>query len=217
MKIESIHIGRTKEVVHNNESIRTGIFKELVFGAQFVTKTGIRGDEQANLKVHGGIYKAVYAYPSEHYEFWKSKRPDLEFSPGRFGENLCVSGMDENEVCVGDEFQVGEVILKVTTPRMPCSKLGIKMGDMGFVKEFLQAERSGFYFSVLKEGEIEAGENISKIGDDGHGLSIKECVQLFTERKKDKELLNKAISCPSLIDSWKEDFSTQLQNIQSDS
>lgn len=211
MKLLSIHIGKAKKVSHNGKTVTTGIFKNKVEGRLLVTKTGIKGDEQANLKVHGGINKAVYAYPSEHLEFWKQQRRDLEFYPGVFGENLSTSGLSEAEVCVGDIFQIGEVKLSETTPRMPCHKLGIKMKDKAFIKEFLKAERTGFYFKVLKQGEIQAGESIQKVGDDGYGLSVKELVQLHTTRKNDIELLNKAGNSPTLLEEWRSRFTEKIQ------
>lgn len=211
MKLESIHTGKTREVINDGEKISTGIFKEKISGTAFVTKTGIVDDEQANLKVHGGINKAVYAYPVEHYIFWKEQRGDLEFYPGAFGENLSTTGLEESEVYVGDIFQIGEVKLSVTTPRLPCYKLGIKMKEKSFIKEFLKAERTGFYFKVLKEGNITAGDVIQKVGDDGYGLSIKELVQLHTTRKKDMELLKKAVNSPTLEEAWRSDFAKKIK------
>lgn len=213
MKIESIHIGKVQAISFNGETVHSGITKEAVEKKVFVTKTGIIGDEQENLKVHGGINKAVYGYPAEYYEFWKAQRLDREFYPGLFGENLSVTGMFEDQLCVGDQFKMGEVILSVTTPRMPCNKLGIKLQDKSFIKEFLQAKRSGFYFKVLQEGEIEAGMEIQKIGADGHGLTITELVELQSTRKDDVELLKKAIESPSLQDDWKQDFLERLERL----
>lgn len=210
MKLLAICTGKAREVVYNGQTVTTGIFKEEISGSAFVTKTGIESDQQANLKVHGGVNKAVYAYPSEHFEYWRAKRSDLEFYPGVFGENLSTTGLDESEVCVGDIFQFGGVTLSVTTPRMPCNKLGIKMKDKGFIKEFLRAERTGFYFKVLEEGEISAGDEIKKTGSDGYGLSIKELVQLHTTRKDDMELIEKAVHSPTLIESWRSGFAKRL-------
>ena len=214
MKIESIHIGKVQAISYNGETVRSGITKEATEGKVFVTKTGIVGDEQQNLKVHGGINKAVYAFTEEHYDFWKKERTDKEFYPGLFGENLSVTEMFEDSVCAGDEFQIGDVILKVTTPRLPCNKLGIKMKDKGFIKEFLLSGRSGFYFQVLQEGEIEAGMEIQKIGEDGYGLTISELVELQSTKSKDEVLLQKAIDAPSLIEDWKEEFREKLFKLE---
>ncbi|MEL6193586.1 MAG: MOSC domain-containing protein, partial [Bacteroidota bacterium] len=174
MKIEGIFLGQIKELEYNGRNVTTGIFKEAIEGPVKVTFLTIEGDKQADLSVHGGVDKAVYAYPTEHYNYWKKARPDLSFGHGTFGENLAVSGMEESSVFIGDEYQIGEVTFKVTTPRMPCFKLGLKMGDPTFIKDFLKAHKTGFYFKVLKEGLVDAGDSIQKIGDDGYGLSVEE-------------------------------------------
>lgn len=210
MKLESIFVGKPTEVTVDDKVVETGIYKSRISGPVYVSETQIEGDGQADLSVHGGIDKAVYAYPAEHYVFWKAERDDLLFEPGVFGENLSVSGMTEDQVCVGDVFQVGAVKLKVTTPRMPCFKLGIKMGDPRFVKDFMQAEKNGFYLKVLQEGEIEAGDSIKKVEEDGYSLSILEMVQLYTTRKYDENLMRKAVTSPSLPEDWREYFRKRL-------
>lgn len=212
MKIEGIFIGKSKEVSFNNRPVKTGIYKEVVAGPVRVTKLLIEGDHQADLTVHGGEDKAVYGYPVEHYDFWRKERPDLEFAPGMFGENLALLGLYES-VCVGDQFKINDVVLQVTTPRMPCFKLGIRMNDNGFIKDFMQAERNGFYFRVIQEGTMQAGDRIEKVGEDGYKLSIAETIQLYTSRKDDKELLKKATASPSLPKDWVDHFEVQLHKL----
>lgn len=214
MRLEHIFVGKPVEADFNGKTIKTGIYKNQVSGEVKVTKTNIEGDQQADLTVHGGIDKAVYAYPMEHYEFWKSERSDLDFAPGVFGENLSISGIDE-QVCVGDTFQIGEVALSVTSPRMPCFKLGIKMNDPSFIKDFMKAEKNGFYLKVVAEGEIRAGLPMEKIASDGHGLTIAEVIQLYTTRKTDRPLLEKAIGSPSLPADWTDYFEVRLRNLGS--
>lgn len=209
MKLQSIFIGKPVNVDYNGQQVKTGIYKDKIESPVKVHQLGLEGDQVADLTVHGGVDKAVYLYPSEHYEFWKQKRPDLEVESGAFGENLSTIGLDEH-ICVGDVLQIGSVKLSVTNPRMPCFKLGIKMGDPSFVKEFMQEEKNGFYLKVLEEGTIEAGDEITKISEDGHGLTITECIQLYTTRKADKDLLRKAIASPSLPKSWVDHFDVQL-------
>lgn len=212
MKLEYIFVGRPVEASFNGKTIKTGIYKSPVDGKVKVTKTNIDGDQQADLTVHGGVDKAVYAYPIEHYDFWKDKRSDLVFDPGVFGENLSVSGLDET-VCIGDQFEIGEVTLGITSPRMPCFKLGIRMNDPGFVRDFMQEGKNGFYFKVIKEGQIEAGNPIKKVYEDGYGMSIHEVIQLYTTRKHDKDLLRKAIDSPSLPLDWKDYFEVRLKKL----
>lgn len=213
MQLEYIFVGKPVEAEFNGKTIKTSIYKNKIEGVVRVSKTNIEGDQQADLTVHGGEDKAVYAYPIEHYDFWKKKRSDLKFSPGVFGENLSVSGMDE-QICIGDTFQIGEVVVSVTTPRMPCFKLGIKMKDPSFIKDFMNAQKNGFYFKVLEEGEIASGNVIDKLGDDGHQLTVLEVVQLYTTKKEDTVLLQKAVDSPSLPADWKDYFEVRLRKLQ---
>ena len=118
------------------------------------------GDRQADLSVHGGVSKAVYAYPAEHYEFWKQELPDMQLPFGMFGENLTTEGLFEDTVNVGDRFRIGEAEIMATEPRLPCYKLGIKFGRPDILRMFLQSRRTGFYFAVLKEGAVKAGDDI---------------------------------------------------------
>ncbi|MEM6829214.1 MAG: MOSC domain-containing protein [Bacteroidota bacterium] len=210
MKLVSIYAGKVREVAHNGRTVPTGIFKEEVTGKVKVTKLNIAGDQQADLSVHGGVDKAVYAYPREHYDFWKKERSDLDFQPGIFGENLSITGLNEENVCVGDEYKIGSVILSVTTPRMPCFKLGIKMNDNSMIKRFMDARKNGFYFKVLTEGIIEPGDAITPVGNDGYGLTIDEVIQLYTIKKEDANLLEKAIHAPNLVEDWKVYFQKKL-------
>ncbi len=211
MKLLSIYVGKPRTVQHNGQSVDTGIYKEEAPGPLMVHTLNIEGDQQADLKVHGGPNKAVYAYPSEHYEFWRDRRPDLTFHPGVFGENLSVSGFNESTVCIGDVYRIGRAVrVQVTTPRMPCFKLGIKMGDPRFVKDFMDERKNGFYFKVLEEGEIAPGDKIEKLSEDGHGLSIDEVIQLYTIRKEDVPLLKKAVSSTTLPEDWREYFEKRL-------
>ncbi|MEO9485745.1 MAG: MOSC domain-containing protein [Ekhidna sp.] len=210
MQLASIFVGKPVKADYNGNKISTGIFKKKVDGPVKVTSINIEGDKQADLTVHGGVDKAVYAYPAEHYKFWESERTDLHFELGYFGENLATYGLDETNTFIGDVFEMGSIILQVTSPRMPCFKLGIRMGDSRFVKDFMKAEKNGFYFKVLQEGTIEAGDEIRKIKQDGHQLSVKEVIQLYTTRKSDKELLRKAIDSPSLPQDWVDHFEVIL-------
>jgi len=211
MQLLSIFVGQPTTIEYNDRVVETGIFKQAITQKVRVGKLNIEGDRQADLKVHGGVNKAVYAYPSEHYGFWKAERPDLSFEAGVFGENLSVTGMWETAVCIGDTFRIGTTVLSVTSPRMPCFKLGVKMGDPRFVGDFLKANRSGFYFKVVEEGEIEPGDKIEQVEEDGYGLTIEEVVRLYTTDKSNQELLQKAVEVPSLPEDWKVFFQQKLR------
>ena len=151
MKIISLNIALPRIVEWNGGPVATGIFKEPVQGPVMVRTLNLGGDRQADLSVHGGVSKAVYAYPVEHYEFWKKALPEMELPYGMFGENFTTEGMLEDAVNVGDRFRIGDAELMVTEPRLPCYKLGIKFGRADILRKFLQSRRTGFYFAVLKE------------------------------------------------------------------
>jgi MOSC domain-containing protein YiiM len=162
-RIISVNLGLARDVVWNGQNVRTGIFKEPVAGRVSIRTLGLEGDEQADVAVHGGKKKAVYAYPSEHYDFWKVELDRRSLRWGMFGENLTTQGLLEDEVRVGDEYRIGSASVLVTQPRFPCYKLGIKFGSMEMVKRFQRAARSGFYLSVKQEGDLRAGDGIELI------------------------------------------------------
>ena len=161
MRVMSVNVGMPREVDRRGMKILTGIFKEPVASRLAVRRLNIEGDGQADLTVHGGPDKAVYAYPSEHYGPWREQL-GRELAPGMFGENLTTEGLLEDAVHIGDEFRVGTARLVVTQPRLPCFKLGIRFGDPGIVKSFVRAGKPGIYFSVLEEGEVAAGDPIER-------------------------------------------------------
>ncbi|RZA26850.1 MAG: MOSC domain-containing protein [Proteobacteria bacterium] len=163
MRLISIQVGQPKTVEFRRKPIRTGIFKEPVLGPVRVLKTHLEGDGQADLRVHGGETKAVYAYSLDAYEWWKMKRPGDRFSYGAFGENLCIDEILETETFVGDVFELGTALLQATQPREPCFKLGIKFDDQSIIKTFMESDRPGIYFRVLKEGVIEAGDELKLV------------------------------------------------------
>jgi MOSC domain-containing protein YiiM len=137
-----------------------------------VARLNVEGDEQADPTVHGGVKKAVYLYPSEHYEYWKERFPDMPMPWGSFGENFTTEGVLEDAVRPGDQLRVGSALLEVTKPRLPCFKLGIRFGTQRIVKWFLESERTGFYLQVLKEGEVRSGDPIDLVGADNGADTI---------------------------------------------
>src|SRR5579863_4568929 len=157
MKLISLNVGRPRLVVYNGATINTGIFKHPVSGPVQLRRLNLDGDRQADLRVHGGPDKAVYAYPSEHYAWWRAQLDRVELPWGAFGENLTIEGLTENDVCVGDRFRAGTAEFVVTQPRMPCYKLGIRFGRTDVVEKFLASGRTGFYVSVVREGDVGPG------------------------------------------------------------
>ena len=201
-KLVSVNTGKPREVEWRGQKVSTGIYKSPVDGPVPVRFLNLEGDGQADLRVHGGRAKAVYAYPSEHYGFWRIKRPDADLPHGAFGENLTTSGLLEDSVHVGDHYRIGSAEFVVTQPRMPCFKLGIKFGTEAIIKEFLESRRSGFYFSVRKEGVIEAGQAIECVHRDPRKVAITDIARLYLG-EKNPELLKRALQVEALPENWK--------------
>ncbi len=202
----SINVGTPRQVPFNGGTVLTSIFKSPVEGRRAVRHHNIDGDRQSDLTVHGGPNKAVYCYPSEHYSYWREKLPQMDLSVGgTFGENLTTEGLLESDVFIGDVFRVGSALLKVTQPRMPCFKLGIRFNLPTMVKLFWQSGRSGIYFSIMEEGEIAAGDAIDRIERGPEPLTIADVVRLYRGDETSPELFERAMRAP-LSGSWKEEI-----------
>ncbi|HYG79284.1 MAG TPA: MOSC domain-containing protein [Pyrinomonadaceae bacterium] len=210
MKILSLNVGRPRLAVWNGQTVSTGIYKSPVGGRVVLRTLNLDGDRQADLSVHGGPEKAVYAYPSEHYDYWRDELPGTELPWGMFGENFTTEGLDESSVNVGDRFRLGSAEVTVTQPRMPCYKLGIKFGRADIIKRFLASGRTGFYFSVQREGEVGAGDEIELIGREGNGVTIADILRLYVSDKDDVETLRRAAAVGALPESWREYFRQRL-------
>ena len=172
MRVISVNVGGPKVVDWHGKPVLTSIWKAPVDGAVAVAGVNLFGDEQSDLTVHGGHRKAVYAYPAEHYAYWRRELPDAELPWGVFGENLTIEGLLEADVAVGDQFRIGTAELVITQPRMPCYKLGIRFGDDRMVRRFMRSRRPGFYFSIAKAGEVRAGAAIERISRAADSPSI---------------------------------------------
>ncbi len=170
----------------------------------------VEGDKQSDLSVHGGPEKAVYAYPAEHYSFWRRELPDVELPLGAFGENFTTEGLLEDEVWIGDRYRIGPVELVVTQPRMPCYKLAIRFGRPDMVKRFLQSRRSGFYLAVEREGDVGAGDVIERLARDERRLTVADVVALYAADSANQPLLENASDHPSLPAAWREYFRKRL-------
>jgi MOSC domain-containing protein YiiM len=209
MKIISVNIGLPREVDWNGRTVRTGIFKQPVKDRVMLRSLNLDGDGQADLTVHGGLEKAVYVYPFEHYDYWQSELPDTELTLGNFGENFTTTGLREEELNIGDRFRIGTVKLMVTQPRLPCYKLGIRFGRADMVKRFLASRRTGFYFSVLQEGEVGTGDTLELLSRDDNNITVADITQLYTHEQTNPELLHRAAQLAALPESWRDYFQQQ--------
>ena len=211
MKILSLNVGLPREVIFRGEAVTTGIFKEPIEGRVKLGRLNLDGDKQADLTVHGGEDKAVYAYAWEHYGFWKDQLPGTTLSYGMFGENFTTEGLMEQAVNIGDQFEIGSVKIMATQPRMPCYKLGVKFGRMDIIRRFLASGRSGIYFKVLKEGEVGAGDKIEPISRDKNNVTVKDIVRLYVDDKQDIKTMQRAIRIKALPEGWRYHFNQQME------
>ena len=211
MKILSVNVGLPREADWQGKLVTTGIFKEPVKGPVMLRALNLEGDGQADLTVHGGVSKAVYAYPSEHYAFWRTELPAVDLPWGMFGENLTTEGLLEDAVYIGDRFRVGQTELMVTEPRMPCYKLGIKFGRADIIKRFLASRRSGFYFAVTREGMVSAGDALELIGREQQDISVADITRLYAFEKDDLKGLRRAVEVEALPENWKGYFRHQIE------
>jgi MOSC domain-containing protein YiiM len=209
-KLLSINVGRPRIVLRDGEPVSTAIFKESISGRVALKTLNLDGDRQADLTVHGGPTKAVYLYPSEHYPFWRSELPEMDLPFGMFGENFTSEGLLESETNIGDSFEVGTAVIQVTEPRMPCYKLGIKFGRTDILRRFLKSGRTGFYFAVLQEGEVGAGDEIRLLERDQAAVRVADITRLYSTEKENQELLKRAIAVQALPESWREFFQERL-------
>jgi MOSC domain-containing protein YiiM len=211
MEIVSLNVGRPRLVMWHGEAVSTGIYKEPVEGRIRLRTLNLDGDRQADLTVHGGPMKAVYLYPAEHYEFWRAELPEMQLPWGMFGENFTTLGLDESGVYIGDRFRAGTAELMVTQPRMPCYKLGIKFGRSDILKRLLASGRTGFYFSVIKEGEVGRGDLFELIGRDEHQVTVAEITRLYAHDKKDVEAMRRAVAVEALPAIWRDYFRQRIE------
>jgi MOSC domain-containing protein YiiM len=198
MKVVSVNVGLPREVEWKGITFSTGIFKEPVAGAVVVRRDNLDGDRQADLTVHGGPNKAVYGYASEHYPYWRKQYPQMELPWGIFGENLTTEGVSEDSLHIGDTVRVGSAVLRVVQPRQPCYKLQIRFGRDDIIQRFLVSGRSGFYFSIVEEGKVEAGSAIEVVSRDENKVTITDINRLYLGVESDPELLQRALRVAAL-------------------
>jgi MOSC domain-containing protein YiiM len=213
MKLISVNVGLPREVIWKGKSVTTGIFKEPVAGRVMMRTLNLDGDQQADLSVHGGPDKAVYVYSVEHYEYWRNELPEMKLPWGMFGENLTTEGLREDTVNIGDQFRLGSATVVVTQPRMPCYKLGLKFGRDDIIKRFLASGRTGFYFAVLQEGAVGAGDKVELISRDKNNITVADITRLYVSEKNNLELLRRAVQVEALPEGWRGYFQHQIEKL----
>ena len=203
MKVLSVNVGQPRDVVADDRVVRTSIFKSPVAGRIPIRNNNLAGDAQSDLSVHGGRAKAVYAYPHEHYAFWRDQLPGVVLQPAHFGENLTIEGLLETDVHIGDRLKIGSAELVVTQPRLPCYKLGIRFGDAGMVKRFLASRRTGFYLAVAVEGTVAAGDTIVIVERHPAAISVPELLRMYLNEDVAPDRRRAAVAIPALSDAWR--------------
>ena len=212
MKVVSVNVGLPRETIWKDLTVSTGIFKEPVNGPVTISPLNLAGDRQADLSVHGGLAKAVYAYPLEHYEYWRKQLPELDFSMGNFGENLTTEGLLEDSLCIGDRLRTGSAVLVVTQPRMPCYKLALRFKRDDMIQRFLASGRSGFYFAVEEPGEVSGGARIDILSRDPNRVTIADIGRLYLRQTDDPDLIQRALDVDALPENWKAQLLLRTRN-----
>jgi MOSC domain-containing protein YiiM len=202
MKIISINVSTGKTVMWKGRPVPTGIFKEPVSGNVMIHRLNIEGDQQSDLRVHGGANKAIYSYDIEDY-FWWNRALGRELKPGAFGENLTTEGMIDREISIGDTFKVGTAVLQAVQPRLPCYKLGLKFDDEHMPDRFMAAERWGIYYRVLEEGTVAAGDSVESLTRDRNRVRIADIPRLLSDELIDEDLIVRALQVEAMAPEWK--------------
>lgn len=204
MRIISVNVGLPRNVMWKGTQVSTAIFKSPIKGSIELKRLNLRGDQQADLSVHGGPYKAVYAYPSEHYSYWREQLPQADLAWGAFGENLTTEGLFEDSLHIGDKLRIGTALLMVTQPRVPCYKLTIRFDRDDMIKRFIRSHTSGFYLSVIDEGQLAAGDAIEIVHHDPAAVSVANINQLYYHTDRSPDLLQRAVNLAALPESWRD-------------
>ena len=213
MKLISVNVGLPREVTWKGETVLTGIFKEPIEGPVMLRTLNLEGDRQADLSVHGGVSKAVYAYPAEHYEFWRSELPGRKLPWGMFGENMTMEGLLEDRVQIGDRFRIGEAEVMATEPRFPCFKLGVKFRRADIIKRFLASRRTGIYFAVIQEGRVAAGDAVEPVYRDKHGITVADITRVYAFESDDLQTLRRVVQVETLPEKWRKRFERRIEEI----
>ena len=209
MKVETVAVGGPRTVPWQGGEVTTSIFKTPVAGPVMARGDNLEGERQSDLRVHGGEFKAVYAYAAEHYDWWRATLT-RELEPANFGENLTIQGLDEPDLCIGDVVRVGEAEIEATMPRLPCFKLGIRFGDPLMVKSFAESRRWGVYFRIVKEGRIAAGDPVTFARRDPARLPVYEIARVHVFDRGDTETMRLLAAHPRLDPGWRDWFQERL-------
>lgn len=214
MKVRSVNISLSKRVDYKDKIVETGIFKQPVSGRVAINQLNLAGDQQVDLKNHGGEHKAVYGFASDHYPFWQNKLSLDELAFGRFGENLTIDGLDEKQLCIGDQIQVGHSLLEITQPRVPCFKLGMAFGLDTMPRLFVENAATGIYFRVIETGTVAAGDKVIRRVANPANVTVQDLFRAYFDKQKPieekQETLRKALAIEALSTEWRDKIEARL-------
>jgi MOSC domain-containing protein YiiM len=210
MRIETVAVGEPRVLPWMGRDVRTSIFKSPVAGPVRVVRDNLEGDRQSDRGVHGGEYKAVYAYSADHYSWWKEAL-GRELEPANFGENLTIAGFDESLVSIGDVFRAGDAELEAAAPRLPCFKLGLRFGDPHVVQRFTEAGRWGIYFRIVREGTLAKSDRVERIHSDPAGVRVYDIARVYVQDRDDRETIEQLAAHERLDPSWRSHFAEKLR------
>jgi len=207
----SVNVGIPRDVIWNGKTVRTAVWKSPVEGRRMVRKLNIDGDAQADLAGHGGEQRAVFVYQMDSYHYWERFLGRSDFSFGQFGENFTVDGLADGEVCIGDRYQIGDAVFEVSQPRVTCYRVGIRMSEPRMPALLVAHHRPGFYFRVVEEGEVGAGDEIVKVADGPERVTVAEIDALLYLPGHSRERLERALRIPALSKGWQSSFEAMLE------
>lgn len=212
MKVAGLALGGVEPLSYRGKTVRTGIFKTPTAGPLQLRLQGVEGDVQVDQKHHGGEDKAVYLYSLENLRYWAELRGEPPYAPGQVGENITVADLEDASIHLGDRLEIGEAQIEVTQPRVPCFKLGLKMGDLKFVNQFLRSGRTGFYARVLREGAVRLGDRVTVIHRDPQRVSIPEAMRALEPGPDRTAHLLKVLAVDGLSSAWRKDLEKRLSH-----
>ncbi|MGN6730714.1 MAG: MOSC domain-containing protein, partial [Candidatus Binatia bacterium] len=210
-RLLSVNVGLPRDISWRGKTVHTAIWKEPVKGRRMVRRLNIDGDGQGDLRGHGGEQRAVFVYQIESYRYWQDRLSRSDFTYGQFGENFTVEGMSDDEVCIGDRYKIGQALFEVTQPRVTCYRVGIRMNEPQMAALLTSSGKPGFYFRVLQEGEVEAGDEIVKVADGAERMTIAEINALLYLPGHSRQQLERALRIPALSLGWRGSFQALLQ------
>lgn len=212
MKIISTNIAKVTTMMHQGKAISTAILKQPTSKEVSIERTGIIGDEQADLKWHGGEEKAVYAFSANHYPYWQQQLNNDSLSAGMFGENFTISDLAEEDIHIGDRFRLGSALLEVSQPREPCFKLALAVKDERILKLFTRRYCTGVYFRVIETGHAKTGGLVHCEHKENHGITVKKLFRAFFDNKYSDatQVMKTALTLPTLAPEWQEKLQTRL-------